>query len=256
MAFRAQHAIQPSPQDSYNDDDVDIPRYVIAARSYADRQRKGLQEEHLDSMAMEEHRDAALSSPFFLSFPPPLPQSIQDALSYVSSTDPSVILRFWGDQLVRMDQLASDSLPTDRDWNELISSTIRPSEGKIRLAPPLSLMHQRNMGGSIWLRRFLVGFKLTGALSQRFTFPTSGKALRKKLTPLSKIAASTSSRFTERASRSGFKQDQLLWNEAMGKTSKGWISQASTLSSDGDPFTLQDPKLNVAFRFGFNKPTN
>ena len=55
-AFRADHLPKPSPQGNYNDD-VNIPHFISAARSYADKQRKGLQEEHLDSLTMEDHLD-------------------------------------------------------------------------------------------------------------------------------------------------------------------------------------------------------
>ena len=153
-----------------------------------------------------------------------------------------------------MAKLVSNSSPTDQAWNKLIPTCIRPAAGKLRLAPFMALMRHHNMGGSIWLQLFLFGFKLTGTLSQRFTFPTSEKAIRKPLIPLSKIASSTSSRFSDRASRSGFKNAQLLWDEAMGKTSKGWHTQAFPLSTTKAPFTLLDPQLNIAFRFGVQQP--
>ena len=36
----------------------------------------------------------------------------------------------------------------------------------------------------------------------------------------------------------------------MDQVSKGWLSNAFPLSTEAAPFTLQDPRLNVAFRFG------
>ena len=205
---------------------------------------------------MDDHLDAALSSPFFLSLPTPLPRSIQDDLTYVSSADPSAILSFWGDQLGRMERLASDSLSTDRAWNDLIPTTIRPAAGKLRLPPLLSLLNQRNMGGAICLQQFLFGFKRTGALRQRFAFSTSEKALPKRLIRLSKIASSTSSRFAERASRSGFKNAHLLRSKLRGKPLRAGSRMPSICPLTGPPSPYTTPSSAWPFSSGFNKLTN
>ena len=64
MPFQRFHVVQHFPKRSYKDD-VARPCFMIAARTYADKQRNGLQEERLDSLYVPEHVAQALSSPFF-----------------------------------------------------------------------------------------------------------------------------------------------------------------------------------------------
>ena len=64
--FQPSHAHIPTPKDSYNDD-VAIPHCSSAARTYADKQRRGLQEAHIRSLSIDVHLGQAPSSPFFLS---------------------------------------------------------------------------------------------------------------------------------------------------------------------------------------------
>ena len=166
LPFRPQDLPIPTPRRDYNDD-VDLQHFSSASRSYADKQRKGLQEEHLDSLDMADHLDQALSAPFFLSLPTPLPHSLQSALDYASSTNPQTIISFWEEQLQALETMVSDARLTDLEWNRLIPGRIRPAAGKLRLAALASLTQQHNLGGPLWLQQFLFGFTLTGTLSQR-----------------------------------------------------------------------------------------
>ena len=114
----------------------------------------------------------------------------------------------------------------------------------------MSLMYQHNMGGSSWLQQFIFGFPLIGKLSQAHTFPTKDKLSGSQPKKLDHILKSTGRRFSERAQKSGFKNAKHLWNEALEQQSKGWLTPPFPLATKGDPFTLRDEKLNVAFRFG------
>ena len=249
LAFSAKHLVKPEQKSCYNDD-VNIPHYVSAARLYASQQRKGLQEEHLDSLSMVEHLEAALISPFFLSLPTPIPPTLQAAIDFIASGPTASALSFWNDQLSRIEQLANDSLPVDLHWKSLIPAALRPAAGKLRLATLMSLTYQFNLGGSLWLQQFLFGFRLTGTFSQIHTFPLSEKACRKKPIGPSRIAASSAQRFQERAPRSGLKNAQLLWGEALLQVKSEWPAPPFPLSRESAPYTLLYPTLNIAFRFG------
>ena len=247
--FVSSHMPTPRERSSYNND-VSLSFFSSSARTYAGKQRKGIQEEHMESLSIEEHVEEALSAPFFLSLQTPLPQSITTALDFVAHTPSHEITSFWEEQLSRLQTLTLDASPTDKTWNNLIPATIRPAAGKLRLAPLMSLMAQHNMGGSIWLQQFLFGFKLIGKLGQEDCFPLSEKMLSKKPLDANKIASSISSRFSDRARKSGFKNAARLWEEAQSQQKEGWLSEAFPLSFDGQPFILRNPNLNIAFRFG------
>ena len=105
LPFRPQDLPIPTPRRDYNDD-VDLQHFSSASRSYADKQRKGLQEEHLDSLDMADHLDQALSAPFFLSLPTPLPHSLSSQIlimllpltlkrSFPSGRNSSKLLKPW-----------------------------------------------------------------------------------------------------------------------------------------------------------------
>ena len=223
---------------------------MSAARTYADKQRAGLQEEHLDSSSIDEHIDAALSDPFFLSLDTPLPGSMKEALGFANQAHPAEILSFWEVQLTRMQQLVHDAIPIELKWGHLIPDELRPAAGKRSLAPLMSLMNQRNLGGSAWLFHFIYGFKPTGIFCREHAFPTSDNALKMKPIFLKLIVQSDASRFPERAAKSGYKNYQLLRDEAMKRQRKGWLSQDPTLSSEAAPFTRADHKLKIALKWG------
>ena len=106
------------------------------------------------------------------------------------------------------------------------------------------------MGGSSWIMQFLFGFPLTGRLSQRGCLPVRTKETSKTPEKLGKISRSAQTRFADRASKSGFKNCQLLWNEAHLQIEKGRLHPPFPLSLDESPSKLVHPRLNVAFRFG------
>ena len=222
-SFKSSHAPQPSAKEDYNDD-FSVESYTSTARSYAGKQRKGLQEEHSDSSSMEEHAKEAITAPFFLSLQTPLPQAITHALNFISSTPHTAIRDFWRKQLHLTEKLVSDASSCDSAWNERIPLRLRASAGRLKLAPLISLLYQHNLGGSTWLQQFIFGFKLTGIFSQKYAFPVTHKLLSKTPLKLNRIMRSNSSRFSDRAKKSGFKSAQALWKEAVEQQGKGWLS--------------------------------
>ena len=109
-----------------------------------------------------------------------------------------------------MEKLVAETITINREWGKLTPSDIRPAAGKLRLSALMSLMYQQNLGGPIWLQQFLFGFKLTGIMSQKHTFPQSEKLIGRQPKSLAIIAKSNSRRFTERDQKSGYKNATKL----------------------------------------------
>ena len=199
---------------------------------------------------MEERLDEALAAPFCLSLNTPLPLSVAKDLNFLAHAPAAVVMEFRDNQIRAMPQLVRAAAPVDSEWNSLIPPEIMPSAGKLRLDPLLSLMRHRNLGGSNWIQQFLFVFKLTGALSQRYTFPPCEKDSRNTPIGAPRVASENAKRFHERSAKSGFKHVQLIWKETMAQQRHGWLSGAFPLSSIAQHFTFVGAKLNVASRFG------
>ena len=96
-------------------------------------------------------------------------------------------------------------------------------------------MKQHNLGGARWLGLFSICCPIAGSLPQRFTFePEEGKFPR---TPCKNLYVTASTRFRERAAKSGFKNSHVLWGDALQQVGKGWLMPPTPLDLDGRPFT-------------------
>lgn len=92
-----------------------------------------------------------------------------------------------------------------------------PSSRNINPATLTHLADSRGIGGKIWARQFIFGFKLIGSLSQAGFYPISTTELHKHEERSTKIAKSTEARFSDRAHKAGRKNVHALRAEAMGK---------------------------------------
>merc|ERR1712112_644887 len=111
----------------------------------------------------------------------------------------------------------------------------------------MSLALQCDCGGSAWLQQFLFGSPLVGRLSQSHCYPTKLEEASKNPVPIPKLFNTNASRFRDRASKSGFKNANALWSEALEQCEKGWLTRPFPLCSKGRPFVLENSKLNIAF---------
>ena len=238
-----------SKKESYNDD-IKLEHFQSSARHHAGKQRKGVVDEHMECLSMLDHVDTALFSPFFLSLSVPIPASIREAALFIRDAPPNMIVQFWDAQLSALDKLVLDPEEIEAARNSKIPTEIAPSSGKVKLAALMSLALQCGVGGSVWLQQFLFGFPLVGRLAQPQCFPVKQKEACKKPEPISKLFNSNRTRFADRASKSGFKNASALWAEALQQCEKGWLTQPFPLCDSKDSFVLQNPKLNIAFRFG------
>ena len=147
-------------------------------------------------------------------------------------------------------ELISESGETEAKWVSLIPPEIARSAGNLKLAALMSLATQCQLGGSVWLQRFLSGFPLVGRLAQPRCYPVKPKEVPKRPEPTSKLFNTNTSRFADRACKSGFKNATDLWAEALCQCEKGWLTQPFPLCASNSPFVLHNPELNIAFRFG------
>ena len=160
----------PSKQESYNND-LNLPSYPSSARTYADKQRKGVMGERNTCLSVTEHVTAALEDPFFLSPQTPLPASTTEAALFLRDSPGPALISFWNTQIKSPDALVEASAPIEEQWEKLIPPFLLPAAGKIKLAALMSLAHQCNLGGSQWLQQFLFVSELVGALSHTHSYP-------------------------------------------------------------------------------------
>ena len=144
-SFRPSLLPQPHPRESYNDD-VAIPFYASAARTYAIKQRQCHHGGKPGELILGGPCQSFPQIPLLPIITNTLPPSLDDALKFVSSYQPEAVKSFWGKQLSRITKLVSDSTQADLSWNKLIPPEIAPAAGKVRLDPLMSLMAQHNLG--------------------------------------------------------------------------------------------------------------
>ena len=125
LPFQLPHVILPSPRGRCSDD-IDHPFYQSACRTYADKQRNGLQEEHTDSASISEHVSVALAAPFFPSLETPLPESAKEDLHFANAPPKNGVLGYWDIQLALMSQLERGTLSTIQERHKLSPQELLP----------------------------------------------------------------------------------------------------------------------------------
>ena len=109
-------------------------------------------------------------------------------------------------------------------------------------------MRDFGMGGIRWLGQFAVGLPITGEFPQKFLYPADPPTNKRISTGA--LYDTAGSRFRERAAKSGHKNAQLLWGEAMGQVQKGGLFPPAELAPNGRPLSWRSSDFNIAFRFG------
>ena len=138
--------------------------------------------------------------------------------------------------------------PDQTKWNGCIDPSIRPAAGEINTLAIRHLADFCGLGASKWMGQFAVGFPITGDLSQDKAFPF--KNPKERLLPMKQLFESAEDRFRERAPKSGWKNANDLWKEAMDQHAKGWLAAPVELKASGRPADLPTGGYNIAFRFG------
>ena len=203
----------------------------------------------------------ALIPPFSLLLRTPIPHSLQKDLYLSAHTPPGTARSIWDGQVARMSHLAHETVPVGQEWALLFPDAIRPAAGKLRPAPLMSLVNQFDMGDrahppdGFCSTSSALGISSRNTPSRSLTRSTAPPPPhpRPPITDQMRIASTNAGRFSERAIKSGFKNAQALWDEALDQQRNGWVDQDPPLSATADPIALGDPALNVVSRLGLSK---
>ena len=185
---------------------------------------------------------------FLLQLKLPMPKAIRDASEFSRDFPTEAITSFWGQQLIRLEQMVADASLTQKKWGDSIPSDIAPDAGKIKTVALSQLMKQFGVGWQRWIRQFPMGFPIAGSLSQHFAFDRGKKI--KPLEPRHLLFDSAASRFRERATKSGHANAQQLWGEATTQVGEGWLPPPVPINDAGRPEGWRPRPYNIAFRFG------
>ena len=142
---------------------------------------------------------------------------------FLSECNDSQISAFRDKLIFLLEKLVLASSETEARRTAQIPPAIRPEAGKVKVTAMLSLMKQANLGGQRWVEQFSSASALVGERSRLGVYPPS----RKEVTPpvgRSELLQDTGELFSSRASQSGFKNGQALWDEAPTQHQAGWLT--------------------------------
>ena len=239
----------PRERSSYNDD-IQLEPFCKADFSIAGQQRKGIHEPLSSCKSFDRHVRASMDERFPLSISTPLPHRLRNNALFCRDTPPARLLSIWETQLSKVEKLVSSCALAQSKWDACIPPELLPAAGRLKTVAIKQLMGVCGMGGTRWLDQFAFGFPITGLLSQKFLFGVDDKADPSAILPLPELFKTAASRFRERAEKSGRKNAQPLWDEALEQVKKGWLLPPAELAADGRPASWRSEKYNIAFRFG------
>ena len=156
------------------------------------------------------------------------------------------------DQLTDLKAIAEGAQSREAHWRSPIPYEIRPEAGRINIADFYSLMRNARLHGSSWIRQFIFGFPLVGALSQQYTYPLDDEVDVKPGLPPKLLLISTRPRFEERPRQEGKQNMKDLRGEAPEQHLKGWAASPFLLDFSSS-CTAASKKLNIAIRFGVSQ---
>ena len=238
---------------SFNDD-VKLDAYLPTHQTLAGGKRKGIREPPDGCVHFEEHIRRALRRDILSASKTSIPAETLAASSCMRDMPADRLVPFWGARVDSLEQLISNCPLAQSKWGSCIRPEIRPSTGKFRTVVLIQLLKQHYMGSPRWMGQFPFGFPITGALSHRFTFePEEVKFPR---THWKQLYVTASTRFRERADKSGFRNSQVLWGEALQQVEKGWLLPPTPLDVDERPIAWNSSQFYIVFRLGLRRRAN
>ena len=97
------------------------------------------------------------------------------------------------------------------------------------------LFAQFGLGCSKWLKQLVLGFPITGLLSQSGAYPVASRVDVNILSP-EQLFDSSFDRFQQRATRAMPNKAAERLAEALGQVEKGWISQPVAVNEKGPAY--------------------
>ena len=245
--FNPRHLPIITPTIEANDD-LKLTSYRPSRLVWAGEQRRGVNLTIEDATSPENHVDRAMGLEFFLAADIPLPSEIPPALEFINKNDPGNLKAFWPSQLGKLSLLVEKCAPAQTIWDASKPESIKGTGGELKTVALLQLMRNKDLGGAEWIKQFTFGFPIVGTLSQKGVYPTDpsiGQA-----PDLSEIWNLRTERFRNRATRSGWKDANALWGEAMGQVNRGWLGEPLDVDLNGGLSAYPGESVNIAFRFG------
>ena len=236
----------PTPELSYNDD-VELPLYESALRSYAGTQKKGIRDEHPSAKTVDEHVKAALSAPFFLAQKTPLPESLERSIQFLGKSNLAAVRQFWTKQIQRLKSIAAKHKCLSDQWLEARPQVLKPLKGVNTLLLAF-LMDRYGLKGQKWVKQLIFGFPIVGSLSQKGVYPIDEKEHKVLLTP-NELTSSAFARFRERATAANPPRFEELWSEALEQVQKGWLTKPIHIPENEGELLWKSKDFNLAFRF-------
>ena len=238
--FRQDWIKFPANVKDYNDE-MKLAAYMPADLSFDGKHRKGVHEISDSCSRFPEHIRTAIRGKFPLSYETPPPREANDASVFLRDAIPAELASFWESKLAKLTALLADSEGAQMKWGSRITPDLISSTGKLKTVALSHRFRRYGLGGQRWLRQFANGFPITGQLSQRSVVPLSDK--RPSLLRRSELIRSAEARFRERASQSGTKDAQTLWNEAVRQVRKGWLSPPIPPSRGRKARSMEDASI-------------
>ena len=236
----------PRPEPSYNDD-VELPIYEGALRSYHGTQRKGIRDEHPDSSSVADHITGALQAPFFLAQQTPLPESLRESIEFSATSPKNKTVTFWNDQINRIEAVARNHRALSEKWLDRRPSSLKGLKS-VNVLLLAALMKAYGIKGQKWIKQCIFGFPITGTLSQKGAYPVD-KRVKADTLSRHELLKSAHLRFMERAKGANPLNHTELWNEALDQCKKGWLDQPVPVLNNNGELIFEQNGLNPAFRF-------
>ena len=189
----------PKPETSYNDDVV-LPLYEGALRSYRGTQRKGIRGEHPNSCSASDHVQEAPQAPFFLSQLTPLPESVVKSIEFSATAPKKEITSFWRSQIHMLESLANKHGALADKWLEARPPPLKGLK-PVNVLLLAALMRDYGIKGQKWANQCIFGFPITGVLSQKFAYPVDKRA-KTNILSHKELLQSAQSRFLGKGSGS------------------------------------------------------
>ena len=248
------YTMLPDPHQFYNrfNDDLVIDHYKPSARSYSGAQRKGIVEPFPDSASYTEHISESLQATFPLEEQTPLPADLMTALKFHRDHSRETIREFQSSQLKNLRVMAEECKAETEKWYRFTPEELRGTVGSVHIALLAHLTRFTRIRGTDWLMQFVVGFPITGILSQRHVFPVE-MGEQTAITDPNSLHLSKTSRFKARAPRAQSRHSQVLWDEALEQVAKGWLEKPLPLDNNGNFRDNPTDPINIAFRFGVSQ---
>ena len=243
--------LPPLRDPGFANDDLRLTSFRPSRYIWGGEQRRGVLMHIDDASSIDDHINKAVNQDFLLARSIPLPDEVNESLSFIANTKPSHLRTFWNHQLKRVAHWVDLTNGIQRIWDCSTSPSIRSATGKLKSVAISALLDNFDLGGSAWMSQFTFGFPLVGDLSQEGVYPRDPSLA--PAPPLDGIWTSSKQRFLTRSRASGFLNAETLWNEAMDQVKKGWLAEPLPISPDGTVATYDRGPINIAFRFGVDQ---